>query len=93
MPGIRGLPPEGRHRRLQEAGRISSGKARRRSWQAGGRAAISFERVAINLVDARIADNAGAQPRDEQVVDGAPCAYFSTLPVKAMVELYERGEA
>lgn len=52
--------------------------------QAGGRARLSFERVAINLVDARIADNAGSQPVDEAVVDGAPPAYFATLPVKAM---------
>jgi len=52
--------------------------------QAGGRAKLSFERVAINLVDARIADNAGAQPIDEPVLAGAPPAYFSTLPVKAM---------
>lgn len=52
--------------------------------QAGGRGEISLERVAINLIDARIADNAGAQPVDEQVVAGAPAAYFSTLPVKAI---------
>ena len=42
--------------------------------QAGGRARISLERVAINLIDARIADNAGAQPVDAPVVDGAPSA-------------------
>lgn len=52
--------------------------------QAGGRAAICFERVALNLVDARIADNAGAQPLDVPVVEGAPAAYFAALPVKAM---------
>ena len=43
------------------------------------------ERVAVNLDDARIADNAGAQPADRPVVAGAPAAYFATLPVKAMV--------
>jgi pyroglutamyl-peptidase len=53
--------------------------------QAGGRARISLERVAINLIDARIADNAGMQPVDAPVIDGAPSAYFSTLPVKAML--------
>lgn len=53
--------------------------------QAGGRAALGVERVAINLDDARIADNAGAQPLDRPVVAGGPAAYFSTLPVKAMV--------
>ena len=52
---------------------------------AGGRSELSFERVAINLVDARIADNEGAQPIDEAVIDGAPPAYFSTLPLKAIV--------
>ena len=53
--------------------------------QAGGRARISLERVAINLIDARIADNAGAQPIDSPVIASAPAAYFSTLPVKAML--------
>jgi pyroglutamyl-peptidase len=51
---------------------------------AGGRSGLSLERVAVNLVDARIADNDGAQPIDEAVIDGAPDAYFSTLPLKAM---------
>ena len=50
---------------------------------AGGRAEIALERVAINLIDARIADNAGAQPVDVRVLDRGPNAYFSTLPVKA----------
>lgn len=53
--------------------------------QAGGRSAISIERVAINLQDASMADNAGVQPLDCPVVPGGPAAYFSTLPVKAML--------
>ncbi len=53
--------------------------------QAGGRAAISLERVAININDARIADNASAQPVDTPVHAGGPAAYFSSLPVKAMM--------
>ncbi len=53
--------------------------------QAVGRCALSLERVAINVDDARIADNAGRQPIDEPVVRGAVAAYFSTLPIKAMV--------
>ncbi|HYF41133.1 MAG TPA: pyroglutamyl-peptidase I [Ramlibacter sp.] len=53
--------------------------------QAGGRAALSLERVAINVNDARIADNAGAQPVDTPVVPGGPDAYFSSLPIKAML--------
>ena len=53
--------------------------------QAGGRQQLSIERVAINVQDARIPDNAGAQPVDEPVIAGAPAAYFSTLPIKAML--------
>lgn len=53
--------------------------------QAGGRCDLSLERVAINVDDARIPDNAGAQPVDEPVVTGGPAAYFSSLPIKAMV--------
>jgi pyroglutamyl-peptidase len=53
--------------------------------QAGGRAAISLERVAINVEDARIPDNAGRQPIDTPVIAGAPAAYFTTLPIKAML--------
>lgn len=51
---------------------------------AGGRTAVTPERVAINLVDARIPDNVGAQPVDEPSVAGAAAAYFATLPVKAI---------
>ena len=51
--------------------------------QAGGRAALSLERVAINVDDARIPDNAGQQPIDQQIVGGGPAAYFATLPIKA----------
>jgi pyroglutamyl-peptidase len=62
--------------------------------QAGGRSAISLERVAINVNDARIADNAGATPIDAPVVAGGPAAYFSTLPIKAMLrDLLARGIA
>lgn len=52
---------------------------------AAGRAEMSVERVAINVDDARIPDNAGASPIDQAVVPHAPAAYFSTLPIKAMV--------
>ena len=53
--------------------------------QAGGRSDFSPERIAINVDDARIPCNAGRQPIDEPVVAGGPAAYFSTLPVKAIV--------
>lgn len=52
---------------------------------AGGRAAIGVERVAVNLVDARIPDNDGAQPVDVPSVPGAAPAHFATLPVKEIV--------
>jgi pyroglutamyl-peptidase len=52
---------------------------------AAGREGFTPERVAINLDDARIADNAGAQPIDRAVVARGPAAQFTTLPVKAMV--------
>ena len=52
---------------------------------AGGRSEFTPERVAINIDDARIPDNAGHQPVDQSVVRDAPAAYFSTLPIKAMV--------
>lgn len=53
--------------------------------QASGRTEITPERVAINLDDARIPDNEGRQPIDIPVISGAPAAYFSSLPVKAIV--------
>lgn len=49
---------------------------------AADRAAICIERLAVNLDDARVADNDGAMPRDKPVVRGGPAAYFSTLPVR-----------
>jgi pyroglutamyl-peptidase len=54
--------------------------------QAGGSAELCIERVAINLDDARSADNAGAQPIDQPIVPDGPAAYFTTLPIKAMVQ-------
>ena len=60
--------------------------------QAAGRSSISLERIAINIDDARIADNLGAQPIDVAVIAGAPAAYFSTLPIKAIVrDLHSAG--
>lgn len=54
--------------------------------QAGGRFEVSLEKVAINLNDARIPDNEGNQPLDEAIFSDGPTAYFSNLPVKAMVQ-------
>jgi pyroglutamyl-peptidase len=52
--------------------------------QAGGRAAISIERVAINVQDARIKDNAGLKPIDVPVHARGPVGYWSTLPIKSI---------
>ena len=54
--------------------------------QAGGRNAVTPERVGINLRDAKICDNAGNQPQEQPVVETGPAAYFSTVPCKKMVE-------
>ncbi|OFK60211.1 pyroglutamyl-peptidase I [Globicatella sp. HMSC072A10] len=60
--------------------------------QAGGRSAISLERVAINMDDARIPDNEGNQPIDEVInPQGAP-AYFTTLPIKRIVQALKQHQ-
>ena len=57
--------------------------------QAGGRTEVTPERVAINLMDGRIPDNDGFQPADIPIVPDGPAAYFSTLPIRAMVKAME----
>ena len=54
--------------------------------QAGGRAVITPEKVAINLMDGHIPDNAGYQPVDLPIREDGETAYFTSLPVKAMVQ-------
>ena len=54
--------------------------------QAGGRASLTPERVAINQDDARIPDNQGNQPIDTPIRLDGEAAYFSTLPIKAIVQ-------
>lgn len=58
--------------------------------QAGGRAEITPERIAINIDDARIPDNEGNKPVDRPIYLDGENAYFSTLPVKAMVEAIKK---
>jgi pyroglutamyl-peptidase len=60
--------------------------------QAGERAALCVERIAVNLQDAEIADNDGARPVDAPVVAGGPAAYLATLPVRAAVAGLRAGE-
>lgn len=52
--------------------------------QAGGRDAVTPERIAVNIQDARIPDNAGNQPGGELIAPEGPAAYFATVPVKDM---------
>jgi pyroglutamyl-peptidase len=59
--------------------------------QANSRHDFSVERVAININDARIKDNAGKKPIDTSVVQGAPVAYFSGLPIKAIVQAVRKA--
>lgn len=61
---------------------------------ASGRSTISLERIAINLLDFRIADNAGIKIEDQPVVEGGPAAYFTTLPIQRILSgLREAGIA
>lgn len=53
---------------------------------AGGRARLALERVAVNVMDFEIADNAGHRATGEPCVPGGPAAYFSTLPLQAMLQ-------
>ena len=59
--------------------------------QAGGRAAVTPERIAVNIRDARIPDNAGNQPGGEQIAPDGPAAYFATVPVKEMAAAIENA--
>ena len=60
--------------------------------QAGGRSKITPEFVGINWAHARIPDNAGKQPLSQRIIDGAPDAYFASLPVNAMVAVMNQAE-
>lgn len=60
--------------------------------QAGERAALCVERVAVNLQDAELADNDGAKPVDAPIVPGGPTAYLATLPVRAAVASLHAAE-
>lgn len=54
--------------------------------QAGGRDAVTPERIAVNIRDARIPDNAGNQPSGEFIAADGPAAYFATVPVQEMAQ-------
>jgi pyroglutamyl-peptidase len=57
--------------------------------QAGGRSGLTIERVAINVDDYPMPDNAGYQPIDESIAPGGPAAYLLTLPNKAIVAAWK----
>lgn len=62
--------------------------------QAGGRSAVTPERIAVNIQDAQIPDNAGNQPRGERIISNGPAAYFSTLdPAGIRDGIYDTGIA
>lgn len=54
--------------------------------QAGGRSAVTPERIGINFRNASIPDNVGNQPAEETIVPGGADGYFSTVPVSAMAQ-------
>ena len=54
--------------------------------QAGGRDAVTPERIAINMASAKKPDNAGNQPLEAPIIPGGPDGIFSTVPVAAMAE-------
>ncbi|MEK6303983.1 MAG: pyroglutamyl-peptidase I [Acidobacteriota bacterium] len=81
--------PVDRHRAIEsvlEALRENSPDVVIMLGEAGGRFRINPERVAINIDDFRIPDNAGNKPSDEPIVEDGPAAYFSTLPIRAITE-------
>ena len=59
--------------------------------EAGGRTCVSIERLAVNLLDFRIPDNAGVQIVDLPIYPDAPAAYFSTLPVRLILQSLSAG--
>jgi len=58
--------------------------------QAGQRAAISLERIAINLMDSAARDNAGGRMHDQRVIAGGPDAYFARLPLRQIMRALDR---
>ena len=58
--------------------------------QAGGRNAVTPERIAVNIRDARIVDNVGNQPQDALIIPDGPAAYFATVPVTSMVDAIQQ---
>ncbi len=85
------LPVEfkGAKERLEEAIHLLKPEAVISLGEAGGRECITFERIAINVNDARIPDNSGYQPVDASICEEGPAAYFSTLPIRELMKHLE----
>ena len=60
--------------------------------QAGGRSALTIEKIGINMNEAPIPDNAGQQPRNERIADEHPDGYFTTLPLDAMLSACHKAK-
>ncbi len=60
--------------------------------QAGKRECITIERVAINVDDAKIPDNIGYQPIDTTISKIGPAAYFTTLPLRGLLQCLSENE-
>ena len=88
IPVVYGLAGE---RVLEEADRIQP-DAILCIGQAGGRAGVTPEAVGLNLRDARIPDNNGNQPVAQPIVKDGPVAYFTTVPIRAMVHAMTNAE-
>ena len=54
--------------------------------QAGGRDAVTPERIAVNIASAQIPDNRGNQPAEVPIIPGGPDGIFATVPVRAMAD-------
>lgn len=59
--------------------------------QAGGREAVTPERIAVNIRDAGIPDNGGMRPEGQRILEAGDAAYFATVPVEAMADAIRRA--
>src|SRR5262249_16231842 len=58
---------------------------------APGRSVLAAERGALNVFDFQDPDNDGEQPIDVAIRPDGPAAYFSTLPLRAIVRAWQEA--